>query len=60
MNNVESQIGLMNQSELSTMVGVDHGLIIKWPKYGLPYREYGTGTLYIDFGLSDRETYFRL
>ena len=48
MNNVESQIGLMNQSELSTMVGVDHGLIIKWPKYGLPYREYGTGTLYID------------
>ena len=60
MNNVESQIGLMNQSELSTMVGVDRGLIIKWQKYGLPYREYGTGTLYIDFGLSDSETYFRL
>ena len=48
MNNVESQIGLMNQSELSTMVGVDRGLIIKWQKYGLPCREYGTGTLYID------------
>ena len=48
MNNVESQIGLMNQSELSTVVGVDRGLMIKWQKYGLPYHEYGTGTLYID------------
>ena len=46
MNNVESQIGLMNQSELSTMLGVDRGLITKWQKFGLPYREYGTENMY--------------